>query len=133
MATKASIDQDKMQETVAAYFAATRAMNGAAWLATMAEDAISYEPANPPLQGHTALGQFFQGIADACETVGLTEEFVSIVDNRAAAKWRGEAISKNGRTVTFEGIDVFEFNAEAKIQAIYAYWDPAAMMQALQG
>jgi steroid delta-isomerase len=133
MTTETLIDQNKMQQTVAAYFAAIRAMDAQAWVATMAEDAISHEPDNPPLQGHIALGQFFQGLADTFETVGLTEEFVSIVGNQAAVKWRGQGVGKNGRAVTFEGIDLFEFNADGKIQTLYAYWDPAAMMRDLQG
>lgn len=133
MTTETLISQDMMQQTITAYFAAIRAMNGAAWLTTMAENIISYEPGNPPLQGHAALGQFFQELSDAFETVGLTEDFVAIVGNRAAVKWSGQGIGKNGRAVTFEGIDLFEFNADGKIQTVHAYWDPAAMMQELQG
>jgi steroid delta-isomerase len=133
MTTETLIAQDQIQQTVAAYFAATRAMDGAAWLATMAADVISYEPGNPPLQGHAVLGQFFQGIADAFETVGLSEDFVSILGNQAAVKWTGQGIGKNGRAVTFAGIDLFEFNSDGKIQTIHGYWDPAAMMQELQG
>jgi steroid delta-isomerase len=65
--------------------------------------------------------------------MGLSEDFVSILGNQAAVKWTGQGIGKNGRAVTFEGIDLFEFNTDSKIQTVHGYWDPAAMMQKLQG
>jgi steroid delta-isomerase len=46
-------------------------------------------------------------------------------------KWTGRGTGKNGRTVTFEGIDILEVNAAGKIQTIKGYWDPAAMMAEL--
>lgn len=123
---------ETVQETIAAYFAATRAMDAEAWVATFAEDAVSYEPSGA-LQGHDAFRAFFAGIVGAFETVGLTEEEVFIVGNEAAVKWRGEGKGKNGRSVSFEGIDLFTINDAGKIQTIKAYWNPAAMMAELMG
>jgi len=122
-----------IQQVIADYFAATRAMNLSAWLATFAEDAISYEPETPPLEGHPALSQFFQNIAGLFEQVGLTEENIFITGNQAAVKWKGQGVGKNGKTVIFAGIDIFEVNNAGKIQKMWAYWSPAAMMAELQG
>ncbi|MFH7028821.1 MAG: nuclear transport factor 2 family protein [Heteroscytonema crispum UTEX LB 1556] len=121
-----------IQKVVADYFAATRSMDIEAWLGTFAEDAVSYEPDSLPLKGHADLSQFFQNIAGAFEKVGLTEENVFIADNQAAVKWVGRGIGKNGREVIFEGIDVFQMNEAGKIQTIWAYWNPSAMMAQLQ-
>lgn len=124
---------DNIQKVVADYFAATRAMDALAWLATFADDAISYDPVGaPPTAGHAALRQFFDGITGAFEKVGLTEDHVFVNGNEAAVKWTGRGTGKNGRAVTFEGIDVFEINDAGKIQTIHAYWNPAAMMAELQ-
>jgi steroid delta-isomerase len=79
------------------------------------------------------LRQFFAGIAGAFETVGLKEDSVFVSGNEAAVKWTGRGVGKNGREVSFEGIDVFEFNADGKIQTMWAYWNPAAMLAELQG
>ena len=35
--------------------------------------------------------------------------------------------------MAFEGITVFEISDEGKIQALMAYWDPAAMIMELAG
>lgn len=124
---------DRVQKAVADYFAAIRAMDASAWIATFAEDATSYDPVGaPPNAGHAALRQFFEGICGAFETVGLFEDQVFISGNEAAVKWTGRGTGKNGRAVTFEGIDVFEINDAGKIQTVRAYWNPAAMMAELQ-
>jgi steroid delta-isomerase len=121
------------QKAVADYFAAIRAMDIDSWLSTFAEDAVSHDPVGaPPLSGHAALRQFFEGIAGAFERVGLFEDQVFINGNEAAVKWTGRGTGKNGREVTFEGIDVFQINDEGKIQTIRGYWNPAAMMAELQ-
>lgn len=121
------------QKAVADYFAAIRAMDIDSWLSTFAEDAVSHDPVGaPPLSGHAALRQFFEGIAGAFERVGLFEDQVFINGNEAAVKWTGRGTGKNGREVSFEGIDVFEVNEEGKIQTVRGYWNPAAMMAELQ-
>jgi steroid delta-isomerase len=108
-------------------------MDMEAWIATFADNAISHDPVGgPPLDGHNSLRQFFQGIVGAFDTVGLTEDKVFISGNGAAVMWTGRGVGKNGREVTFEGIDVFEINEEGKIQTLWAYWDPSAMMAKLQ-
>jgi len=125
---------ERIQSVIAQYFAATRAMDLEAWVACFAENATSYEPTAPaPLQGHTALRQLFLGIAGAFQKVGMTEDHVFVSGNRAAVKFTGRGIGKNGREVIFEGIDVFEINDSGKIQTMWGYWSPADMMAQLQG
>ena len=119
-------------QTVKAYFAALRAMDEKAWVNTFAEDAVSYDPVNaPPLIGHEKLAEFFQSVTGAFKEVGLTEDQVFIAGNSAAVKWTGRGISKKGRTVHFEGIDIIELNDAGQIQTLRAYWNPAEMMAQL--
>jgi steroid delta-isomerase len=128
------ISEATIRETVAAYFAATRAMDKQAWVGTFAEDAVSHDPVgSEPMKGHAAFGAFFDGITGAFETVGLQENDVFVAGNGAAVRWTGKGTGKNGREVTFEGIDVFEINEAGKVQNLYAYWNPAAMMAELMG
>ena len=128
------ISEDKIREVVAAYFAATRAMDREAWVSTFAEDAVSHEPVGgDPLKGHDAFRAFFDGITGAFEKVGLQEKEIYPAGNGAAVKFTGHGTGKNGREVTFHGIDVFEINEAGKIQTVWAYWNPAAMMADLMG
>jgi steroid Delta-isomerase len=119
-------------KTIQNYFAATRAMDVDGYLAAFAPDAINYDPVGgEPLRGHEAMRQFFLGIAGLFEQVGLTEEFVTVAGNEVAVKWKGEGISKSGKAVVFEGIDIFELNAEGLVQTLKAYWNPSEMMTRL--
>jgi len=128
-----SMSPEIISRAVKAYFAATRAMDAEAWIATFASDATSYDPVGaPPTVGHDALRQFFGAIVGAFERVGLTEEHIFIAGNGAAVKWTGQGKGKNGRDVRFEGIDIFELNEDGLIQTIRAYWNPAEVMMQLQ-
>ena len=119
---------------VGQYFASIRRMDPDAWMACFTEQATSYEPGAPtPLQGHAVLRQFLVGVLAAFQTIDLTEDHVFLSGNRVAVKFTGRGTGKNGRKVVFEGIDVFEINQEGKIQTMWGYWDPAAMMAQLQG
>jgi steroid delta-isomerase len=121
-----------VSKTIKAYFAALRAMDQQAWVNTFAEDAIDHDPVGaPPIKGHQKLGEFFQTVTAAFKEVGLTEDQVFVAGNGAAVKWTGRGISKQGRKVQFEGIDVFELNEAGKIQTLHAYWNPAEMVAQL--
>jgi steroid delta-isomerase len=121
-----------VSKAIKAYFAALRAMDIPAIVNTFAEDAVSHDPVGAkPIEGHQKLAEFFQSITAAFKEVGLTEDQVFVAGNGAAVKWTGTGISKQGRNVRFEGIDVIEVNEAGKIQRLYAYWNPAEMVAQL--
>ena len=121
-----------VSRAVKTYFASLRAMDQQAWVNTFAEDAVSYDPVGAlPTKGHERLGEFFQTITAAFKEVGLTEDHVFVAANSAAVKWTGRGVSKQGKKVHFEGIDVFEVNEAGKIQTLHAYWNPAEMVAQL--
>ena len=129
-----TLSPEIVQTLVKQYFAASRSDHKVENLvACFAEDGVSHEPAEAPaLCGHTELRLFFQSMVNLFTTIGMTDEFISINGNAAAVKWHGHGFGKNGSEVTFEGIDVFQFNAEGKIQTLWGYWNPTAMLTALQ-
>ena len=123
---------DVVARTIKEYFAALRAMDEKAWVNTFAGDALSYDPVGTPaIEGHVKLAEFFQTITAAFKEVGLTEDDIFIAGDGAAVKWTGRGTSKAGKSVKFEGIDVFEFNEAGKIQTLRAYWNPAEMVAQL--
>lgn len=124
---------ENVPAVVVRYFNAIGKMDPDAWVACFAEQGTSYEPGSPtPLQGHATLRQFLAGVLGAFEKITMTEDHVFQSGNRVAVKFTGRGTGKNRRHVTFEGIDVFEINQEGKIQTMWGYWNPAAMMADLQ-
>ncbi|MCS6288851.1 MAG: nuclear transport factor 2 family protein [Nitrospira sp.] len=125
---------ENIPAVVGQYFATIGEMDPDAWVACFAEQGTSYEPGAPtPLKGHAALRQFLVNVLGAFQTIAMVEDHVFQSGNRVAVKFTGHGTGKNGRQVTFEGIDVFEINQEGKIQTMWGYWDPATMMAQLQG
>ena len=108
-----------IEHTMADYFAAIRALDADACAATFAEDGIQEDPVGtPPNRGHDAIRQFFATFINGTS---------------AAVKWTARGTGKNGRAITFEGIDVMDFNSAGKIQHLRAFWDAGATMAQLQG
>lgn len=134
MSVQVTLSPETIQAVIQQYFAASRSEDKAEGMVVcFAEDTVSYDPVGAPaLQGHSQLREFFQGVAALFTKVELSEDFISINGNEAAVKWTGRGIGQNGQAVTFEGIDLFEFNSEGKIQSMRAYWNPAAMLAQLQ-
>lgn len=124
---------DIISTTVRDYFAAICDMNADAWVNTFAEDAVSRDPVDAPaMNGHEEIRRFFEGIAGAFKEVKMTADHVFVTSRGAAVKWTGTGTGKNGRSVRFEGIDVFELNDAGKIQKVFAYWNPQELMMQLQ-
>lgn len=128
------MSQEQLERCIQDYFAALCSKDVEAWLATFAADAASHDPAGaPPHVGHAALRRFFDGVVAAFDSVSITAQQTLWCGRRAAVTWRAEGVGKNGRTVRFAGIDVFELDEAGKIQALWGFWDPAAMFAELNG
>jgi steroid delta-isomerase len=57
----------------------------------------------------------------AFETVGLEAEFVHTIDYEAVARWTGRGLTKEGRRVRLEGINIFKFDEDGKILSLKGY------------
>ncbi len=117
---------------IGSFYAALRSHDVEAWLATFAKEAIAHDPmGTPPHHGHNGLRAFLSGVLAQFETFGLTEEEIFHAPHSAAVKWTGRGRGRNGHSVEFQGIDVFEFDQEGKILSLKAYWDAAPVMATL--
>lgn len=126
------VTPDRVSRAVRAYFLAIRAMDAEAFANTFAEDGTTCDPMGaPPITGREGIREFFQSICKNFKSVALDEESIFVAGSGAAVKWVGKGTSTNGKEVRFEGIDVFEVNAEGKIQNVWAYWNPGEMIAQL--
>lgn len=107
-------------------------MNPDAIASTFAEDGTTYDPVGSEgVTGWEAIREFFTSILKNFKSVALNEDSIFVAGNGAAVKWSGKGTSANGKTVNFEGIDVFEVDADGKIRTVRAYWNPAEMIAQL--
>lgn len=128
-----AMSKEAIEAVVTAYFTNMAAMNPEGWVDSFAEDAISHDPVgHPPMKVHEGFREFFQRMQGVFEQLEATTEHIFVAENEAAVKWTMRGESKSGKSVTFEGITVFEVNDAGKIQTTRAYWNPAAMMAQLR-
>lgn len=128
----AQVSADRISRAVRAYFLAIRAMDAEAFANTFAEDGTTRDPMGaPPITGRDGIREFLQSICKNFKSVSLDEQSIFVAGNGAAVKWTGKGTSSSGKEVNFEGIDVFEVNADGKIQNVWAYWNPAEMIAQL--
>ena len=107
-------------------------MDAEAFANTFAEDGTTSDPVGaPPIRGRDSIREFLQSICKPFKSVSLEEDSIFVAGNGAAVKWTGKGTSSSGKEVRFEGIDVFEINADGKIQNVWAYWNPAEMIAQL--
>jgi steroid Delta-isomerase len=112
------------------YFEATQSNNASTWASCFATDATVDDPVgSPPIQGTDAILERGKEFMANFETVGLYPEYVSVDNLRAAAKWNGQGVMKDGRFVKFEGINFFQFNETGKIVKLVGFWNPADMVE----
>jgi len=126
------VSPERISRTVRAYFLAIRAMDADAIANTFAEDGTTYDPVGSEgVTGREAIREFFSSILKNFKSVALNEDSIFVAGDGAAVKWTGKGTSANGRNVNFEGIDVFEVDADGKIRTVRAYWNPAEMIAQL--
>ncbi|MAU01255.1 MAG: ketosteroid isomerase [Anaerolineaceae bacterium] len=128
------MSREQIEQTVSDYFAAIRSMDGQAFVAVFAADAVSHDPVGaPPVSGYDDLRKFFKGMESTFSQLIMTETAVYINKNEAAVHWQAEGTGQNGKTTVFSGINLFTCNDEGKISSLRAYWDPRAMLAQLKG
>ena len=138
--TDVNLKPQLVRNFVTQYFEATRSSDAYKWadcflmqslmretpktaLHRFADNAIFEDPVGtPPVNDPQEILEFGKKFMSGFETVGLHEEFVHVVGNEAAARWTRKALTKEGKRVRFEGINVFKFNKEGKIINLRGYW-----------
>ena len=126
------VSAERISRAVRAYFLAIRSMDADAVASTFAEDGTTYDPVGSEgVTGREAIREFFSSIYKNFKSVALNEDSIFVAGNGAAVKWTGKGTSANGTNVNFEGIDVFEVDADGKIRTVRAYWNPAEMIAQL--
>lgn len=130
--TTTSPSPSVIRELVVRYFEATRSNDAQRWASCFAPNAIVEDPVGTtPLADPEAILALGQAFSSAFETVGLQEEFVHVVGYEAAARWTGHGLTKEGKRVRFEGINVFTFDSDGYIVNLKGYWNPVEMIDEL--
>lgn len=119
-------------QTIETYCKGISTKNVEMVLSAFADDAVQTDPiGTPPNVGRAAIQGFFEGLFSLLDSAEFGAEQTYAVGNDVAMRWSGRGTGKNGRAVSFEGIDILKLNDAGKIQTVTAYWDAAPVVAAL--
>ncbi|MFO7769027.1 MAG: nuclear transport factor 2 family protein [bacterium] len=128
------MDPDTIRESIRAFYEAQRERDPEKVAGCFADDGVAHIPVGAPaLEEKEERIAFFEGILGFFTFLDIQEEAVFPAGSGAAVKWSAEGSGAGEESVTFEGIDLFEFDAEGRIQILMGYWDPAGMITRLKG
>ncbi len=90
-----------------------------------APDAVQADPvSNPPNVGRDAIAAFFTGGIGASDTWRFEAKRVHTCGNHVAIDFE-IAVVTGGRTMTIDGIEVFDVGDDGLFTSAHAYWDDA--------
>jgi steroid delta-isomerase len=126
-----TVDAATIRATVEAYCAAFTARDRAAYVGLFAEGAWIEDPVGSPrLEGHDAIGGFFDQSSSMAESIELRQTGpVRVAAGEAAFPMQARP-SMGGATFCVDIIDVMTFDDDGKILTMRAFWDPAEMRPA---
>ena len=82
--------------------------------------------------GVEAFGRYLEGVKDALASLQIATQEVFETEHAVAARWRFEATTKGGRTVTCDGIDTWVIGPNGAIESLDVCYDPSPLLAALQ-
>ena len=99
-----------------------------------AADAVVEDPVGtPPIQGTQAITSYLQSFPALFKQIKLYSLDVTVCGQEAAVKWRLRFKTQAGNVFFLDGIGIFKFNPEGKIQSEREFFDLAYFLSQLQG
>lgn len=124
---------DVVHSAIAAYFEATNSLDVDTYVDVFAPDGEMHSPpGSAPIVGREAIREVARRLFAPYRAISATADRVFVSGNGAAVVYTARFTSRNGRTATVDGIDVFEVNDDGKIQVARYYWDPTPILALLQ-
>ena len=98
-----------------------------------AADAVVEDPVGtPPIQGTQAIAAYLGTFPSLFNQIKLYSLDVKVCGQEAAVQWRLRFKTKTGNTFFLEGVGIFKFNQEGKIQSEREFFDLAYFLEQLQ-
>ena len=125
---------EQLEAAVEEVFAGLAAFDVQRVVNNFAADAVVEDPVGtPPIQGREAIAAYLETFPTLFSQVKLYSLDVKVCGQEAAVKWRLRFTTRGGNVFFLDGIGVFRFNQEGKIQSEKEYFDLAYFLAQLQG
>jgi steroid delta-isomerase len=132
--TIANLTQEQIEAAVEEYFASIGSMDVSRFTNNFATDGVLEDPVGtPPVQGTSTIAAYFGAIIAPFSEIKPRIQEVIVCGHEAAVNWKLQLTTTTGKKITIDGMGVFNFNQDGKLQSVREFWDLAAFLSQLQG
>jgi steroid delta-isomerase len=123
----------QIEEVIEEVFTKLAAFDALGVVNHFASDAVVEDPVGtPPIQGTQAITAYLQTFPTLFSKIKLYSLDVTVCGQEAAVKWRLRFKTKTGNVFFLEGVGIFKFNQQGKIQSEREFFDLAYFLEQLQ-
>jgi len=127
------LTSDQIEAVIEEVFAGLAEFDVQRVVNNFASDAVVEDPVGtPPIQGTQAIAAYLQTFPSLFSQIKLYSLDVKVCGQEAAVSWRLRFKTKTGNVFFLEGIGIFKFNQQGKIQSEREFFDLAAFLAQLQ-
>jgi steroid delta-isomerase len=127
------LTQDQVEAGVEEYFASIGSLNVQRYTNNFAPDGTLEDPVGTPVvQGTAAISGYFGGIISPFTKIEPKIQEIVVCGHEAAVNWKLHLKTSTGKKVLIDGMGVFNFNQDGKLESVREFWDLQAFLAQLQ-
>lgn len=124
---------EQVEAAVEEYFDAVGAFDVQRYVSNFAPNGVLEDPVGtPPVQGSAALTAFITNIIAPFSEIKHKIQDINVCGNEAAVNWKLHLKTTTGKKIVIDGMGVFSFNQQGKLQSVREFWDLQAFLADLQ-
>jgi steroid Delta-isomerase len=124
----------QIEAAVEEYFDSLASLDVQRFVNNFAPDGVFEDPVGtPPIQGTQAITAYVGAIFPQFREGKSRIQEVIVCGQEAAVNWKLRLKSMTGKVIIIDGMGIFKFNSQGKLQSVREFWDLAALSAQLQG
>jgi steroid delta-isomerase len=133
-AVMVNLTPEQIEAAVEEYFDSVGAFDVQRYVNNFAPNGVLEDPVGtPPVQGRQAIGAFIASIIAPFSEIKHKIQDINVCGNEAAVNWKLHLKTTTGKKIVIDGMGVFKFNQNGKLQSVREFWDLEAFLADLQG
>ena len=125
---------EQIEAAIEEYFASIGSLDVQRYVNNFAPDGVLEDPVGtPPVQGTQAIAAYFGAITAPFIEIKPYVQEVIVGGQEAIVNWKLKLKTTTGKVIFIDGMGVFKFNQQGKLQSVREFWDLAAFLAQLQG
>jgi len=128
-----NLTSEQTEAVIEEVFAGLAAFDVQRVVNNFADDAVVEDPVGtPPIQGKQAIAAYLGTFPALFSQIKLYSLDIKVCGQETAVKWRLRFTTKTGNVFFLDGIGIFKFNPEGKIESEREFFDLAYFVEQLQ-